>query len=150
MKLGHYKLIILVAVLTLIPMAAIVSHADPDGGPVPLHKQGEYPRGWVDWIEGNQIVIDDTQYEFTPGTRILDINNRTVSKDYMKVAMRVVFEPGDNFALLAVQEMSPEDDQTLSENEIERTSEAEQATDTAPAPNEAPEGIYQEGGVWKN
>ena len=150
MTIRLYHVTCVVALFFVLPVLATLSVADDGDGPVPLHKQGEYPRGWVDWLEDDQIVIEDTQYTITSETRILDKNSVEVGIGHLNTDMWVVFEPGEDYKLLIIQEMSPDDVNTFASSERDGPGEESQPRDTAPVNLDAPEGIYKEGGVWKN
>ncbi len=144
---------VIIAGLSLIITLSVAQAAslDDEGRPITsLHQMGEYPQGWVNWVEDDLVVIDDTEYRLTERTRILTVENSSAGPGFLVEDMKVVFEPGDDFELVTIQEMKlDEEDRVYLESRSSGAGDQDDAvTDTT---LQAPAGeIYQEGGVWKN
>ena len=114
----------------------------------------EFDQGWVDWMEDNLIVIDDTQYIITPETSVLDKNDVPVNADYLSVDMEVIFKADDEYHISYVREKIDSDgdesgSRSMSEQRIPQSNQ-EGDSETAPVDTGTPGDIFQEGGVWKN
>lgn len=114
--------------------------------------EDKYRIGQVNWRDGDTIVIADTQYEITDETDIYDGEDSRVDGRYLEVGMWVVYRAEEEFNLSFVREAggSAQDDGEEENEPGVASDEQQQNSDTAPAAAGSPDGIYQEGGVWKN
>ncbi len=149
MKIHAGKLVLLLLTLCLLPAVlysatnTTYSEQDDNDGEV-----NQYREGWIDWLQGDTFVIDDSQYIRTDNTRYYDKNFQSVSSGHFSVDMYVQFEADENYQLTAVYEKEKNADELPVSERHFRQSQNENAVKGNPGSSGSE--VYQDGGVWRN
>ncbi|PIE56628.1 MAG: hypothetical protein CSA34_03165 [Desulfobulbus propionicus] len=149
------------ALLTGLLLTAPVTGVTAENS-TPTYREVEGPVMTVDWIEGKELVIGDTVYQFTPTTRFFDLKGVPVGissfqvGDYVKVVADEEFHLQNLYQAVKDEEREEPGGQEEQPLEGQRpVSPPEQPEE--PSPSEpagaapADPGIHQnEQGVWTN